>query len=196
MEKKNILDNNDAFRIGLNISDKVEIKDVRIIESSFKQTPNANAGNKSVEIENTTNVEFDAENNFIFVIADFKLRAFIKNNKDPVRLIRASFLLAYDFKDGFDKYSDEAFKAFAEINGVYNAWPYWREFVQNATVRMGLPSLTIPVWRVFPPSEAELPQKEGDKKLKAAKKKVAKTAKKKVTKKKAAKKKVNAKVGK
>lgn len=174
MEKENVLDRNDAFSIGLSISDRVEIKDVRMIETSFKQTPNANAGNKTVEIENTSNVEFDADNNFIFVIADFKLKAFIKDDKDPVMLISASFLLAYDFKDGFDNYPEEAFKVFAETNGVFNAWPYWREFVQNATVRMGLPSLTIPVFRVFNPKEAKSSKKKIVAKKKATKKKTTK----------------------
>lgn len=36
-------------------------------------------------------------------------------------------------------------ECFAKINGVYNAWPYWREFVQHCTTRMGLPPLTLPL---------------------------------------------------
>jgi preprotein translocase subunit SecB len=39
--------------------------------------------------------------------------------------------------------------AFAKTNAVFNAWPYWREFVQSTTVRMGLPPLVTPVFR-FP----------------------------------------------
>jgi len=37
---------------------------------------------------------------------------------------------------------------FAETNGLYNAWPYWREFVQNTAARMSLPGLTVPVLRL------------------------------------------------
>ena len=39
-------------------------------------------------------------------------------------------------------------QAFAEVNAVYNAWPYWREFIQNMFVRMSLPPLVLPVYRV------------------------------------------------
>jgi hypothetical protein len=35
--------------------------------------------------------------------------------------------------------------AFANFNATFNAWPYWREFVQSMTGRMGLPSVVIPV---------------------------------------------------
>lgn len=35
-------------------------------------------------------------------------------------------------------------EAFAKINSTFNVWPYWREFVQSATTRMGFPALTLP----------------------------------------------------
>ncbi len=178
----------DKMALGLKISDNVQIKDVAIIESSFKQTPNAHIGNKSVEIDNTANVELDTDNNVIFVIADFNLKAFVKNISEPVVLIHASFLLCYDFKDEFEKYPDEAYKAFAEMNGVFNAWPYWREYVQNATVRMGLSALTIPVFRIFKAKDAGQIQKKVVKKKKRKKRVVVKkTAKKKIAKKKSVK---------
>ncbi len=40
------------------------------------------------------------------------------------------------------------FDAFADMNAVFNAWPYFREFLQSALVRMGLPPFTLPVLRV------------------------------------------------
>lgn len=35
--------------------------------------------------------------------------------------------------------------SFAHFNATFNAWPYWREFVQSITGRMGLPVVTIPI---------------------------------------------------
>ena len=182
-QKSLALNEKDAIALSLKISDNIEIKDVRVIASSFKQTPNANVGSKSVEIDNTANVELDADNKYIFVIADFNLNAFVKNNVKPVVMISASFLLTYDYKDELVGFPDEAFKKFAEMNGVYNAWPYWREFVQNATVRMGLSSLTIPVFRIFEPKEIKKPKKKvvAKKKVSAKKAKLKKVAKKKTT---------------
>ena len=43
-------------------------------------------------------------------------------------------------------------KLFARANGMLNVWPYWREFIQNSTLRAGLPPLTLPLFRVVPGS--------------------------------------------
>ena len=193
MEKERLISmsEKDKMELGLKISENVQIKDVAIIESSFKQTPNVHIGNKSVEIDNTANVELDTDNNVIFVIVNFDLKAFVENISEPVVLIHASFLLCYDFKDKFENHPDEAFKAFAEMNGVYNAWPYWREFVQNATVRMGLPALTIPVFRISEAKDAGQIQKKVVKKKKRKKKVLVKKAAKKIVKKNSVKSKIN-----
>jgi preprotein translocase subunit SecB len=63
--------------------------------------------------------------------------------KVPVR-IQGEYELEYSI-ESFDQIKPENIKAFGSMNGIYNAWPYWREFVQSMTVRMGLPPLTLPV---------------------------------------------------
>jgi hypothetical protein len=92
----------------------------------------------------------------------FTMRAFGKD--DPQKeesaflTIAADFLLVYSITDVSDL-DDASFRSFAELNGTYNAWPYWREFVQNITSRMDLPTLTIPVFRLpCGPSKAPDPQ--------------------------------------
>ena len=45
------------------------------------------------------------------------------------------------------KFTQDQLVAFGALNGVFNAWPYCREFVQSMSTRMGLPALTIPVHR-------------------------------------------------
>lgn len=55
--------------------------------------------------------------------------------------------LAYGLPEG-STFSDEALGAFAETNGVFNAWPYFREFVQSSCNRMGLPALLVPLFRL------------------------------------------------
>ena len=67
---------------------------------------------------------------------------------DPIFQIQASFMLRYGAKS-IAEFDDSVFEAFAKTNGVFNAWPYWREFVQSMTLRMGIPGVTIPVFR-FP----------------------------------------------
>lgn len=38
-------------------------------------------------------------------------------------------------------------EVFARVNGIYNAWPYLREYVQTSLVRLGLPPFELPLLR-------------------------------------------------
>jgi hypothetical protein len=47
---------------------------------------------------------------------------------------------------------------FAATNGVFNAWPYWRQLVQSMTAAMGVPPIVVPAFRVpVPDSMLTLP---------------------------------------
>lgn len=61
--------------------------------------------------------------------------------------LQAAFDLLYELPKA-KEFSAAALSHFANVNGVYNAWPYWRELVQNTSVRMGLPPLVLPVFRI------------------------------------------------
>ncbi len=66
------------------------------------------------------------------------------------------FLLQYrvpeDRQDLAGALDREAVGAFAHFNSAFNAWPYWREYVQSMTQRLGLPPVTIPILRVPKPA--------------------------------------------
>lgn len=61
--------------------------------------------------------------------------------------IAASFRLDYRVPDA-GVFTDEQLSAFGQVNGVYNAWPFWREYVYSTMARLGLPPMTLPVFRV------------------------------------------------
>lgn len=75
---------------------------------------------------------------------------------DPLMQIDATFELVYSL-ESFEGIEDQNLQAFACTNGVYNAWPYWREFVQSTTTRMGLPALVPPVFRFPKAHEPSIP---------------------------------------
>lgn len=58
-----------------------------------------------------------------------------------VARLKCDMALDYKVRDAtlFQKLTEEDCNQFAELNGVYNAWPYLREFCQSASLRMGLP---------------------------------------------------------
>ena len=155
--KKNVLkrEKKPGISPGLLVSGRVQIRDVRLINCKCVQKPVAMTGKKSYNIATSTDVQLDKDNGFIVVIAKFHFEASVgKKTQEPVLTIGASFVLTYQI-DSFAGLTQEGFEQFANLNGIYNAWPYWREFVQNIIGRMGLPPLTMPVFRIVqtPPKE-------------------------------------------
>jgi hypothetical protein len=91
----------------------------------------------------------DVEKDRLLVAPEFHLVAHraAESASPPSLLINATFILEYEISSASDL-ADEQFRAFARTNGIYNAWPYWREYVQSTTARMGLPPIMIPVFRL------------------------------------------------
>jgi preprotein translocase subunit SecB len=159
---------------GLMVSDRVELRDVRLISAKCSQTPESAHGKKTYKIDHSAKVQTDEKNGYIIVIPEFHFEAFGEDKtKEPVVLIDVSFILAYKI-DNFQGLTQKGFEQFANLNGIYNAWPYWREFVQNTIIRMGLPSLSIPVFRIVKSSKEKSIKKNG-RKRKLAKESYAKT---------------------
>ena len=61
--------------------------------------------------------------------------------------VSATFRLDYHLTKSF-QLSPQQRHAFAQVNVIYNAWPYWRELVQSTLARMGIPPLIVPVFRI------------------------------------------------
>ena len=70
-----------------------------------------------------------------------------KEQDNVIFTIEASFVLTYECNSP-ELLDEGTIEAFAKTNGVYNAWPYWRELAQSMTLRMGLPTVTLPVFRL------------------------------------------------
>lgn len=64
----------------------------------------------------------------------------------PVQ-IRAVYILRYRVPESV-KPSKRELSLFAETNAVLNIWPYWRQLVQDMSVRMELPPILLPLFRV------------------------------------------------
>ena len=83
----------------------------------------------------------------IHVLAEFQFNASDQSgDTGDVARLAATFVLVYALPQeaAFD---ERCLKYFAELNGPYNAWPYWRELVQTATGRIGLAGIMVPLYR-------------------------------------------------
>ncbi len=188
MKKKVEIKKKTDFDYAIKLSEQVQLDDVRLISCKSNQEPCVLAGKNSFSINHFIEVEADKEQSYIFIVANFDFEAFKEGHEkeDSFAKIKASFLLSYKV-ESLEGINDKCLTSFGKLNGVYNAWPYWREFVQNMIVRMGLPTLTIPVFRLFEPKIIKQPKKKvlAKDKVSAKKAKLKKVAKKKTAKKKA-----------
>ncbi|MBD8872881.1 hypothetical protein [Rhodanobacter sp. DHB23] len=82
------------------------------------------------------------------VMVDFRFHVHGAGEEVPAEILslEASYLLTY-LLNPEATLEEDCFKHFAEVNGPYNAWPYWRELVQSVTGRVGLPGFVVPVFR-------------------------------------------------
>ena len=70
--------------------------------------------------------------------------------------LSATFLATYCI-DGAASFPEDALQHFADLNGTFNVWPYWRELVHTFTGRAGLSGIVVPV---FKPSVRPVPTQE------------------------------------
>jgi hypothetical protein len=108
-----------------------------------------------------TNFLWSEKNKPIFekILCNFQLAAFSAKAPDKLIMkIEASFCTSYAFNRDKtavvpDDSADDLYY-FSDINPISNAWPYWREFVQSMSTRMGFPALTVPLLEIVPKKAA------------------------------------------
>jgi hypothetical protein len=134
------------------ISARVTIQGIMLVESNLRRTPDTLGTRSKLRVNiKVANVSYriETESGKLIVLPTFELSAEreIDSEDPPFLSIRASFALEYTV-ESINDFGDENIRAFAETNGIFNAWPYWREYVQSTSARMGFPVMTIPVFRV------------------------------------------------
>jgi preprotein translocase subunit SecB len=78
------------------------------------------------------------------VIGKYKSKS---TSDEPPLLIEAVYRAQYQLT-GKHEVSQRDLAAFAQTISLLHVWPYWRELVQSMTTRMGLPPLTIPLFKI------------------------------------------------
>lgn len=129
----------------------VRIEDIRLVEAKVKTSVRSadDAGKVKLAIDKSAIVkEYTADDGILWVLAKINTRLIpVESEKSPVVSVKAVFELRYRLPKEL-KVSQEQLNTFAKINSMFNAWPYWREFVQNMVARMNLPPVTLPMFRL------------------------------------------------
>ena len=149
-KKKTIQESKEATELGLaiKVSDRVELESIRQLAGIFHLEAINTEGKKSFTIVPKTKVKVDEKNKKIICFVDFTVDTFIARDKEQKKLafFESRYVLVYSIKS-MEGLTAKNFDAFVKFNGVFNAWPYLREFMQTATSRLALPPLILPTYR-------------------------------------------------
>jgi hypothetical protein len=95
------------------------------------------------------------KNGVFYVIASLAVRIISESDEREHAVMKVQFELEYRLPSEFLASRSEL-AAFAKVNGVFNAWPYFREFLQSTSQKMDLPVILLPVYRVPQPPRPEV----------------------------------------
>ena len=129
------------------VAKQVQVEDIRLVQVAAQRNCESDMPPAVIETGFDVVSTWDREANRIRVTVVFSLRAFDEGSdrpETPPLFVQVGFALSYllTSDEGID---DDCVDAFGKMNGVYNAWPYIREFVQSTIARMSMPTLTLPV---------------------------------------------------
>jgi hypothetical protein len=183
MNQANLSPNLPADAAAMRVSDRASLIGIRLINfsGSVKPFPVVEK-HLCLHLNCTTKVEVDETNRRIAVLA--KLNVAISRSQEQQKPsedsqppstpaadadLMVELAIIYEV-NSFEGLKGEDYISFANTSGVFHAWSYWREFVQNMSVRMGLPPVVLPLFRIVPVPPATL---NPPKKAKAKSKKSA-----------------------
>ncbi len=139
----------DEIRQVANVAEIIDVATVRF---------SAEAGGPLVGIDARDfrqKISFRAERmatpkDLIVVSVNFEFAVFVASG-ETVSKVNGTLNVVYGLPDERPQFSDAQLDVFAEVNGIYSAWPFIRELVATCSTRLGVGGATLPIWR--PPSE-------------------------------------------
>ena len=157
------------MEIAARVAQQYVLKEIYLVDAKISRDPLIESP-ETLSLEHKCSTEIlsnDKEKNLFFYLCNFRVAAF--NGEESSKLvmkIEASFCTSYvhnpdihipDYGPDSDLIVDYLLthlEYMMRINPISNAWPYWREFVQNMSSRMGFPALTVPLLEIVPKKAA------------------------------------------
>ena len=125
-----------------------ELDDVRLLGGMFYQ--NLRGGDLPDHLHTAIEAEgrLNEEHKSLFISAEIKLYGTYEGQEgdDTGVEITAQYGAHYTV-DSRINLPEKFVKFFARTVSMLHIWPYWREYVQSTTGRMGLPPLTVPLYK-------------------------------------------------
>lgn len=134
------------------VASGVEIGGIRLVEANAKTRIRSvhevtGSGANLMLSPTATVVEGPDSSGFFLVLATMDARVVPdEGDGEPFVHVLVRFELRYRLREGFTATRSDL-NEFARGNGIFNAWPYFREAIQTATARMDLPPVVLPLYR-------------------------------------------------
>lgn len=141
------------------VANRVKIKDVELIGTHYERVDDGiqpRALPADVEPNFGINVEWGLIEDKTRLTCVLTFGTVFEDEVEPYTIV-GRFRLSYSIDDATDLEPSD-FDQFAHWNAMFNAWPYWREFVSSIINRGRLPRFIVPVMGVpFGPSPQTAP---------------------------------------
>ena len=152
------------MRMAARVARMAVLQDIYLVDAKITRDPLI-AFPEALTLEHKCSTEIlsqDKDEKLSFILCNFRVAAFDSAAPDKLAMkIEAAFCTSYvhksplpdgspddDLSDLIDQFDHWNYRF--KINPISNAWPYWREFVQNMSSRMGFPALTVPLLEIAP----------------------------------------------
>jgi len=166
------------FEAAARVAQRFVLKEIFLVDAKVSRDPRRVPPEVlSLEHKCSTDNLSTSDEGKRLTLCNFQVTAF--NGKEPRELImqiEASFCASYVINPDIIIPDDvDAIITHVEylmtINPISEAWPYWREFAQNMSARMGFPALTVPMLEIVPNTPEEKGKGDTAKKASARHKK-------------------------
>lgn len=129
--------------------------DVRMVEASFRHIDFPEDGQITYKMDIAPSARLSESTPTLVTSADFTLEMRQEVDGEANDIANIQFTLAglYSIPEDVE-FSDEEVAAFADTTGIFGLYPYAREYVQDVTGRLGLPPLTLGLYKI-PTTPAE-----------------------------------------
>jgi preprotein translocase subunit SecB len=128
------------------VARRVDIRDIRLIGLNASLSPG-----EIHLLEPDVTFECSADQpvpDRIVVICNYHFTA--SSGGATIADVQARYLLIYELLEFDQEIEQDHLQQFAHANGTYHSWPFLRQLLFDLTAKMGLPPLTLPVFKVLP----------------------------------------------
>lgn len=144
------------------VAGRSEIEDVRLVKTQVEAPEFADPGRPlQFQFGSTPSVHYEDDAEAFVISVQYELSVSqdgddVDEDASEVTVATVNFTYAALYSKLLDdRFTDDALEAFAKTTGSFAIYPYAREYVQDVTGRLGLPPLTLGLFKIDPEPSAE-----------------------------------------